>query len=196
MNIHIPTKKPANWTDAEKEMAVGHFIDGMSTPDIAALLNRTKSSVCGLLDRVRNREIKATGSTRIPARYQSGSVQTFNRQKQKRAKSMNRNNRGTSGDTGFRKSTKRQALIIPTITEGMEYDLASHGIPLLDLKAHDCRFIVAGEGAEALFCGQHATGTYCEHHHARCHYMPKEGIGVYLKRISQVGHSGRTGAFR
>jgi hypothetical protein len=196
MNIHIPTKKPANWTDEEKETAVGHFLDGMSTPDIAALMNRTKSSVCGLLDRVRNREIKEKGETRIPARYQMGAVQTFNRQKQKRAKSMNRGNR-QQGDTGFRKSTKRQALVIPTITEGMEYDRASHGIPLIDLKATDCRFIVSGSGEDSSFCGQHAAkGSYCEHHHARCHYTPKETIGVYLKRISQVGHSGRTGAFR
>jgi hypothetical protein len=194
MNIHIPTKKPANWTDEEKETAVSRFLDGMSTPDIAALMNRTKGSVCGLLDRVRNREIKATGSTRIPARYQMGAVQTFNREKQKRAKSMNRGNRGTTGDTGFRKSTKRQAMIIPTVTEGMEYDAAGHGLLLTELKATDCRFIVSGEGADALFCGQHATGTYCEHHFARCHYSPKEGLPDYFKRIT--GYNSRTGAFR
>jgi hypothetical protein len=194
MNIHITAQtNPLEWTADEIAQLEALWAKGKSAFDIAMEIpGRSRSAICGKVDRLRRVQKKQLEHRLGKNQFTPG--RSLMRAPKPR-KSMNRGNRA-DGDTGFRKSTKRQALVIPTITEAMEYDCASHGIPLIDLKANDCRFIVAGEGADALFCSQHATGTYCEHHHARCHYTPKETIGVYLKRIGQVSHSGRTGAFR
>jgi hypothetical protein len=69
------------------------------------------------------------------------------------------------------------------------YDLASRRIPLLALKAGDCRFPVndpAPGGALHLFCGlpQATAGgsSYCEHHRLRCS----------AGRLADAARSGRT----
>lgn len=42
------------------------------------------------------------------------------------------------------------------------------GIPLVALTARSCRYIVAGEKADALFCGDEtAGGSWCRHHGVR-----------------------------
>ena len=85
--------------------------------------------------------------------------------------------------------------VVPSITDAQAYDAASHHLIIMELRDRDCRFIVASEGADAEYCGQHTDkGSWCEHHKARLFYTPKEGITGYLARIT--GHNARTGAFK
>ena len=55
---------------------------------------------------------------------------------------------------------------------------ARRSLPLFDLRPHHCRWIVSGDGAEALFCGQPQVGAspYCVEHTQRAWQRLTPGV--------------------
>lgn len=58
-------------------------------------------------------------------------------------------------------------------------------ITMEELTAKDCKWIVSGEGADALFCGarKDPERSYCGHHHAVAYYRPAKSTNELARSL-------------
>jgi hypothetical protein len=150
MNMHVTNATSSLWTAEQEHTCREMWAKGAFTADIAEKVGKTKSAVCGWINR------NGLSRPKMPKR-------------QRRQASNAKSNAGV-----FRRSTKQNpVLFVPQVTEISAPPL---GVELMDLSEHHCRYICEGDGVEARFCGQHkVNGSYCQDHHKLTHIVGVPG---------------------
>jgi hypothetical protein len=168
------------WDAESIETALVMWEQGLSSTVIADHLGRAKGSICGLMDRLRQK-----GEKRAAKRKHGASSSEIRARMRLKPRSF------------IPEPVRPRPAVVRALSgiEAEAFDLASQHVTLMQLTATSCRYPVDGEGAHTLFCGEPARfdSSYCKEHHARCTYTPKEGLARYFKRIT--GQNSRNGAF-
>lgn len=142
------------WSESELETALDMWGKGHSASQIGDAIGYTRSAVLGKLHRLRNKGADVDRASPKPRQTPTRKATAYPKLR----------------NVPFVPALFKAEQIRPS-----EYDANSRRIDLVDTGPLDCRYIVEGEGADALYCGMakpHGRG-FCDHHHSRCFYTPR-----------------------
>lgn len=168
MNIHTPIIR--DWTEAEVETLLNMRARGYSASQIGAAIGKTRCAVLGKAKR-----LKLERLTTSPGRRGSGAPKPPKppKAKLKKAGGWLSNRELLQVSRVFRpdqEATNAHVKKLQTITEIVPVEaIPSRNIPITELNAYHCRYITAGEGADARFCGcvTKPGKSWCAGHYSR-----------------------------
>lgn len=150
----------------EAEIIIKHWNDGLTSTQIAEVLNTTRSAVAGKISRLRasgvflHRRMFVNSEGRVVAK---SCAEKEPKPKKQKAEQL-------SFDVFFAPSELLPAAPV------VEEPLVVGGVSLFDLKTFDCHYVIGRADDMAVYCGKRAhRRSMCREHHARCYYMPKKG---------------------
>lgn len=166
------------WTPAEDEVILRLQLEGHSAAEIGRTLGKTRSAIIGRLHRLRQKGLglpKQTPRARTappPPRKPSAprlirsAGERVEKSEERRAKAAN-----VGPGVHLAHPASREPWRVPK-AEAFKPLPGTEPVPLIGRPAFTCAWVVGGEGAEALCCGQRASsGSYCPSHRALA-YLP------------------------
>lgn len=153
MNVHQPINP--DWTEAEVETLLNMRARGYSASQIGAAIGKTRCAVLGKAKRLKlDRLTTSPGRRGIPLE-----------QRKQPPKAVLKRHAVRLAPTF---TAKLPTLVDVTAIVPLEA-IPSRNIPLMQLDAYHCRYITAGEGADARYCGcvTKAGKSWCAGHYSR-----------------------------
>lgn len=171
----------AKWTVAQIEEVRRLYGEGKSAREIADTIpgGFSRNAICGVIDR--NRMVRRSGAP-APVPGRRVKPQTSGKKKGQKngpdlTKAIRVGERSlaiASPPSPAEPSLAVDRELLTDFQAGRavsEYGLGAGARRLSMLAMDDCRYVISGEGVDALFCGSPARSgsSYCSDHHRRCH---------------------------
>jgi len=156
------------WTDGEMEQCMAMAAAGQSYSRIGRALGKTRNAVAGKLNRLGVKKVTPAKTTHSPPRAKGPA-----KKRQPRAKPVQARKpvRQTGRVVPFRRK-RRRGWDTPKYLKPGAKALPPLYMTTLQLATRNCRFIVQGVGAHALYCGHRTVDdgvSWCQHHYNTVH---------------------------
>jgi len=167
--------------------------ENKSSKEIAALLNVTKNTVIGVVNRLRHKgfitrpkenDVKKKSKAEAKKIYLERALKKETKEKQE----GKRSHRKRTGGLGT-KTVSLPRLFLPATQSAQP--TGSTGVSLMDLEHDQCRFPVSRIEDQHYFCGapkRDLRASYCEEHYAKC-FMKKTRLSPEDLRLKQKGYA-------
>ncbi|WP_336801687.1 GcrA family cell cycle regulator [Kaistia sp. MMO-174] len=171
----------ARWTEEQIDEVRRLYAEGKSARQISETIagGFSRNAICGVIDR--HRMIRRAGAS-VPVPGRRVRPQNSGKKKgQKNGPDVTKAIKVTEQRPEVAPSANppeaRPTFDLEMLTDFQagravsEYGLGKGPRPLSMLALFDCRYVISGEGIDALFCGATARvgSSYCDDHHQRCY---------------------------
>lgn len=179
MNISVSVR---NLTSDRIERIKQVYERGMTSAQIAGAVNHqfgdemTRRAVIGLYYRYPD-ELMNHPLPKAPSRAKTSDRITGRRERENKAKRERRRLARIEREKNPSQESARPAPKPRPVKAPAIYDASALLKRMFELEARECRWPIAGSGADTLFCGHEAYGTYCDHHRQR-----STGVGTISER--------------
>ena len=167
--------------------------ENKSSKEIAALLNVTKNTVIGVVNRLRHKG--------FITRPKENDISDKSKAEAKKIYLDRNSKRETKGKQEVKRSHRKRTMGLGTKTVSLPRlfqpamksarPTGSTGVSLMDLGHDQCRFPVSRIEDQHYFCGapkRDALASYCEEHHAKC-FMKRTRLSPEDLRLKQKGYA-------
>ena len=154
------------------EQVAALWAQDKTSTEIAAALNISRNSVMGFVHRLRR-----AGLIQIREKDKDAVRKAPDGRKRASRKKVAKPKPKVERKPGPARGQKpAKTRLPPKPVEILPWTPPSGTKTVLTLRLMDCRYIVAGAGLDAVYCGQpKERGSYCAEHGARCYIAPKPG---------------------
>lgn len=179
MNISVSVR---NLTVERIEQIKRVYERGMTSAQIAGAVNHhfgdemTRRAVIGLYYRYPD-ELMNYPLPPAPSRARISNKDRARRERENEAKRERRRRARIEREKNPSQQPERPAPKPRPAKAPEIYDASALLKRMFELEARECRWPIAGAGADTLFCGHEASGTYCDHHRQR-----STGVGTISER--------------
>lgn len=179
MNIQVSVR---NLTADRIERIKQVYERGMTSAQIAGAVNHqfgdemTRRAVIGLYYRYPD-DLMNYPLPKSPSRAKTSGLATARRERENEAKRERRRLARLEREKNPPQGTVRTAPMPRQVDAPAIYDASALLKRMFELESRECRWPIAGSGADTLFCGREASGSYCDHHRQR-----STGVGTISER--------------